>query len=111
MYYREQKVLTFKMPLTSGSTPKPPQAGAVEDGPDRRDRQSSLKFIFEPGPGRKYLSTWPVLQYTKKCPTTTSLNWHKVDIYNDREWQVEYKFENYRDFNVNSATVTYSFFR
>jgi len=113
MYYREQKSFTVKSPLSRKVNSdlghkrerwKMDRAAAA--------RQSWMKVEYEPEAWTniilnlgRYYNTPANARYT------STVAWHKVDIFNDREWEIEYKFDNYRDYNVNSASVTYSFFR
>jgi len=75
-------------------------------------RQARMKLEFEP----KAWTEWAaeVSRYyntPSSARTATSLSYHKLDIYNDSEWTFEFKFENYRDYNISSINLSYGFFR
>lgn len=81
-------------------------------GSNQRTRFYSLRVDHE-------LKPWNDLSFTAtryyngtiNNRTDFSLGFRKIDIVNDREFGVEYKYFNFRDHNDNVIRLNYSFFR
>lgn len=111
--YRDQRTMSIKSPLTE-------KLGIQMDlkgekwGKDRSSvtRQNRIKLDFEPKDWNEIaLDVSRYYNTPQSARTTTKVSYQKIDIMNDREWKLEFIFDNYRDYNVKSLMLSYGFFR
>ncbi len=75
-------------------------------------RRVGLTLDYEPAPWTEMtLGFGRYYNNPRSARTHVRFTYHKLDIYNDSEWKAEYMFENYRDYNINTVNVSYSFFK
>lgn len=75
-------------------------------------RRLGLTLDYEPEPWTELtLGFGRYYNNPRSARTHVRFTYHRLDIYNDAEWKAEYMFENYRDYNINTVNVSYSFFK
>lgn len=111
--YRDQKSISIKSPLTEKMGV---QLDLKEEqwSQDRTSiaRQNKIKIDFEPKEWSEIaVDVSRYYNTPSNARTTTRMTYQKINIINDSEWKMEFKFENYRDYNIKSLEISYGFFR
>jgi len=75
-------------------------------------RQLNFKVDYEAGPWADLILGFGRYYNTpKSARTTAKIGFQKVDIINDWEIKALYNFQNYREYNVSSFEMSYSFYK